>query len=160
MLALNSNAEKSVVELQAKLTEQSDNFKTILEEEKTAFMQFSKDIQKQFKDQMEQLPTIAQEMEEIPAKLNHLFEKIEESQKAVCENIKSSNTQLIQSLVSSNKNLVEQFTTNQHVDNGTSQSFKLTIPRKLTISFYILVLLVWIGIIGIFYFILTNNMYY
>lgn len=151
MSALNSNAEKSVVELQSKLTEQSEHFKSILEEEKTAFMQFSKDIQIQFKDQMEQLPTMAQKLEEIsqiPVKLDHLFEKIEESQKSVCENINSSNAQLIQSLVSSNKELVEHLI--MYHKNGDLKPSELKIPKKILISFYILVFFIFIiGIISI-----------
>lgn len=159
---LSDSSQKSVTELKTRLLEQSENFKTILQEEKEAFARFGEDIQAKFNEQMEQLPTIAKKMEEvseIPGKLDQLLTKMEESQNIVLERINTSNTQLVQNIQTSNKYLIEQLAT--HTSSGKepvpiSKTSKTLL--KIMIPLYLLVFMVLLGVIGMFY-LAIKNMY-
>lgn len=161
--ALSDSSQKSVTELKTRLLDQSENFKTILEEEKEAFERFGKDIQLKFNEQMKQLPTIAKKMEEvseIPGKLDQLLTKIEEYQNNVLERINASNSQLVQSIQTSNEHLIEQLATHTGGKESALGSPVFKFPLKIMVPLYLLVFVILLGFIGIFYFTIKSNMYW
>ena len=79
--------------LQARLVEQSEAFKTFLNEEKESFEKISSQIKAQFNVQLDKMPQISKQLEEIsviPKRLDKLIEKIENSNSRLATDVSST----------------------------------------------------------------------
>lgn len=79
---LRENASSNVAELHNRLAEQSEEFKRILNQEKEGFEELMSRVNAQFADQMQKMPAMARQLEQIssiPDHLESLVRKIEQS---------------------------------------------------------------------------------
>ena len=79
---LEDSSVKNVAEFKKHLTDQTDAFGEIVQAQKDSFLDFCKDMKNTYADEMEQIPTIAKNMDvinEIPSKLESLIQKVEDS---------------------------------------------------------------------------------
>lgn len=96
---LKESTSSNVSELHSRFVEQSEQFKTILEQEKESFEQLNNQIKTQFSAQLDKMPQLARQLEEIsaiPARLDKLIEKIEKSNARLASDIASSLKQTLQ----------------------------------------------------------------
>lgn len=83
----------NVAELHARFVEQSEAFKTILKEEKESFEQVSSQIKAQFNAQLDRMPQLSKQLEEIssiPVRLDKLIEKMEKSNSRLASDVSSA----------------------------------------------------------------------
>ncbi len=88
--SIKESTAENVDSLQKQFISQSDAFKTMLSEEQTAFECFTSKLKAQFNDQMQQMPQLAKQLEEIaaiPERLNDLIIKVEKSNTLLANNI-------------------------------------------------------------------------
>lgn len=79
---IKESTSENVNEMHKCFVEQSESFKSILEEEKNAFENFMTQMNAQFGAQMSHMPQLAKQLEEIssiPARLDKLIDKVERS---------------------------------------------------------------------------------
>lgn len=96
---IKESTSSNVDELHARFVEQSEQFKTILQEEKESFEQLNNQIKAQFSAQLDRMPQLAKQLEEItaiPVRLDKLIEKIEKSNSRLAADISSSLKQTLQ----------------------------------------------------------------
>lgn len=96
---IKESTSSNVDELHARFVEQSEQFKTILQQEKDSFEQFNNQIKAQFSAQLDRMPQLAKQLEEItaiPVRLDKLIEKIEKSNARLAADIASSLKQTLQ----------------------------------------------------------------
>ena len=104
--SIKNSTNSNVTELHNRFVEQSETFKTILNEEKESFQQISSEIKTQFSSQLETMPQLYRQLEEIrniPSKLDRLIERVEQSQQLLANHFSSSVNQLLLDLRTSNK---------------------------------------------------------
>ena len=80
--SIKESTASNVDELHARFVEQSEAFKAILKEEKESFEQISSQMKAQFSAQLDKMPQLSKQLEEIssiPVRLDKLIEKIEKS---------------------------------------------------------------------------------
>lgn len=80
--SIKESTASNVDELHARFVEQSEAFKVILKEEKESFEQISSQMKAQFSTQLDKMPQLSKQLEEIssiPVRLDKLIEKIEKS---------------------------------------------------------------------------------
>lgn len=90
---IKESTSSNVQELHNRFIDQSETFKSILKEEKESFEKLSAQISAQFNTQLDKMPRIYRQLEEIsliPDKLDKLIEKIERSNSNLITNISSS----------------------------------------------------------------------
>lgn len=88
---LKNSSTQGVTELKNRLVEQSDAFKTMMAEEKKAFENFATEMQTQFRAQLDNMPRLASNLErisEIPARLDKLIEKVEQSNRRLEDSVR------------------------------------------------------------------------
>lgn len=88
--SLKESTATNVSELHSSFVKQSEQFKTILSNEKEAFERFLTETNDKFNAQMSQMPQIARQLEEIssiPARLDKLIEKVEKSNNKLADNV-------------------------------------------------------------------------
>ncbi|MGN0223804.1 MAG: hypothetical protein ACI4AM_07235 [Muribaculaceae bacterium] len=91
--ALKSIAEstsESVGEFHTQFVEQSEQFKAIIQQERDAFQQYAKELAAQFGSQLDKMPKLAKQLEEIadiPVRLDKLIEKIEKSNTRLADQV-------------------------------------------------------------------------
>lgn len=96
---IKESTSSNVSELHSRFVEQSEQFKTILEQEKESFEQLNNQIKTQFSAQLDKMPQLARQLEEIsaiPVRLDKLIEKIENSNARLASDIASSLKQTLQ----------------------------------------------------------------
>lgn len=79
---IKESTSSNVSELHSRFVEQSEQFKTILQQEKESFEQLNSQIKAQFSAQLDKMPQLAKQLEEItaiPVRLDKLIEKVEKS---------------------------------------------------------------------------------
>ena len=87
---IKESTSENVNEMQKRFVEQSEHFKTILEEEKEAFERFMTQMNAQFGAQMSNMPQLAKQLEEIssiPIRLDKLIDKVEKSNTKLASDI-------------------------------------------------------------------------
>ena len=90
---LRDSTSSNINGLNAHFTEQSEHFKKMIEEEKEAFGNFTRQLHTQFSEQMSTMPKMARQLEEIsaiPAQLDKLVEKIDQSNSKLVKEISSA----------------------------------------------------------------------
>lgn len=96
---IKESTSENVNEMQKRFVEQSEHFKTILEDEKSAFERFMTQINAQFSAQMSHMPQLAKQLEEIssiPVRLDKLIDKVEKSNTKLASDISFALNQSIQ----------------------------------------------------------------
>lgn len=96
---IKESTSSNVDELHARFVEQSEQFKTILQQEKESFEHLNNQIKAQFSDQLDRMPQLAKQLEEItaiPVRLDKLIEKIEKSNARLASDIANSLKQTLQ----------------------------------------------------------------
>ncbi len=96
---IKESTSSNVDELHARFVEQSEQFKTILQQEKESFEKLNNQIKAQFSAQLDKMPQLAKQLEEItaiPVRLDKLIEKIEKSNARLAADIASSLKQTLQ----------------------------------------------------------------
>lgn len=87
--AVQDSAEQQVNETYAALTEQSQKLKSAVDENNEQFRVLCQDMRNKFKEQMDEMPEIAQSLkkiEEIPNQLEEVVSKINQSQERLASN--------------------------------------------------------------------------
>lgn len=88
---LNTALTKQAEDFRKFVGEEKSTFEKLVEEEKSSFERLNQEIQKQFTDQMRQLPTVASRLSqiaEIPSKLDKLIAKMEKSNASMVKEVK------------------------------------------------------------------------
>ena len=88
---LKDSSTQGVTELKNRLVEQSDAFKSMMTEEKKAFENFASEMQTQFKAQLDNMPRLATHLErisDIPAHLDKLIEKMDQSNRRLEDSVR------------------------------------------------------------------------
>lgn len=96
---IKESTSENVNELHSRFVEQSEQFKTILRQEKESFEELNNQIKAQFSAALDRMPQLAKQMEEIsaiPGKLDKLVEKIEKSNTRLTIDITNSLKQTLQ----------------------------------------------------------------
>ncbi len=91
--AIKESTAENIDSLQKQFISQSDAFKTMLLEEQTAFERFTSNLKAQFNDQMQQMPQLAKQLEEIaavPERLDKLIDRVEKSNTRLADRISQS----------------------------------------------------------------------
>lgn len=91
--SIKESTASNVDELHARFVEQSEAFKTILKEEKESFEQISSQMKVQFSAQLDRMPQLSKQLEEIssiPVRLDKLIEKIEKSNSRLAADLSSA----------------------------------------------------------------------
>lgn len=97
---IKESTSSNVSELHSRFVEQSEQFKTILQQEKESFEQLNAKIKAQFSAQIDRMPQLAKQLEEItaiPVRLDKLIDKIEKSNNRLASDISSTLKQTLQS---------------------------------------------------------------
>lgn len=87
---IKTSSDENVEALHQRFVEQSENFKSILNEEKESFERFMTQMNAQFSTQMAQMPQLARQLEAIanvPTRIDRLIEKVEESNSKLTSSI-------------------------------------------------------------------------
>ena len=111
---IKESTSSNVDELHAHFVQQSEAFKEILKAERDAFELFISDLKVQFSNQMNQMPLLAKQLEEIasiPDRLDQLIEKVEKS-----------NARLVNDISQSFKSTLIQAKVNNQLSNGEAHS--------------------------------------
>lgn len=88
--SLRDASSTNIEDFQKNILKQSESFKEILDKEKETFEQFSNSIKSQFSDRLEQMPMLERNLNEIsaiPASLEKLIQRIEQSNLALSSNV-------------------------------------------------------------------------
>ena len=91
--SIKESTASNVDELHARFIEQSEAFKAILKEEKESFEQISSQMKAQFSVQLDKMPQLSKQLEEIssiPVRLDKLIEKIEKSNTRLASDVSSA----------------------------------------------------------------------
>lgn len=97
---IKEHTAENVNAMRKSFTEQSEQFKDILRQEKDAFEEFTTQLKTQFSAQMSHMPQMAKQLEEIsaiPARLDKLIEKVEKSNAKLSSDVTSALMQVVQS---------------------------------------------------------------
>ena len=98
---LRTSTANNVKELNKELTSQSDEFRTFLKEEKESFEVLNEEIKAQFKERIEEMPVLVdniKEIAQIPERLDKLVEKIEQSNALLANKMSESLNQTAQTI--------------------------------------------------------------
>ena len=96
--AVQSSTEQQVNETYAALTEQSQKLKSAVDENNEQFRNLCQDMRNKFKEQMDSMPTVAQNLkkiEEIPGKLDAAVSKIIQSQESLETNFLTGSQRIV-----------------------------------------------------------------
>lgn len=96
---IKNSTSENVYEMHTRFVEQSEHFKTILQQEKDAFEEFLDQLKAQFSAQTSQMPQMAKQLEEIsaiPARLDKLIKKVEKSNSKLASDISLALKQTLQ----------------------------------------------------------------
>lgn len=88
--SLNSATEEGITELKTRLTQQSDEFRGIIKDERQMFTELCQDMRATYSAQMGLLPDIAKRLEslkDIPSSIDNLLKEIRSTNKQMAENI-------------------------------------------------------------------------
>ena len=101
---LKNSTSNNVSELNKQLLSQSEDFKTFLKEEKNSFEEINEDLKAQFKDKIEEMPLLVDNIKEIariPERLDSLVEKVEQSNANLAAKISDSLNHSLQTIAKS-----------------------------------------------------------
>lgn len=88
--SLREASSTSITEFNKDIIAQSEEFKTILQEEKQTFENLARDMKTQFSEQLQQMPMLRQNLEmisSIPSKLDKLITRMEQSNTTLANNV-------------------------------------------------------------------------
>ena len=97
---IKDSTSENVDELHSRFVEQSEQFKTILRQEKESFDEFMTQMKAQFSAQISHMPQMAKQLEEIsaiPVRLDKLIDKVEKSNSKLASDISFALKQNLQS---------------------------------------------------------------
>lgn len=97
---ITESTSESVGEFHTQFVEQSNAFKEIIKQERDAFQQYAKEIAAQFGSQLDKMPKLAKQLEEIadiPVRLDKLIEKIEKSNTRLADQVAAAVKQSLSS---------------------------------------------------------------
>lgn len=97
---IKDSTSENVDELHSRFVEQSEQFKTILRQEKESFEEFMTQMKVQFSAQISHMPQMAKQLEEIsaiPVRLDKLIDKVEKSNSKLASDISFALKQNLQS---------------------------------------------------------------
>lgn len=97
---IKDSTSENVDELHSRFVEQSEQFKTILRQEKESFEEFMTQMKAQFSAQISHIPQMAKQLEEIsaiPVRLDKLIDKVEKSNSKLASDISFALKQNLQS---------------------------------------------------------------
>ena len=97
---IKDSTSENVDELHSRFVEQSEQFKTILRQEKESFEEFMTRMEAQFSAQISHMPQMAKQLEEIsaiPVRLDKLIDKVEKSNSKLASDISFALKQNLQS---------------------------------------------------------------
>lgn len=117
---LKDNSSKEIKEMQKRMTELSDSFRTMMREEQDAFTSFSKALKREYEDHINVLPTTVKKLEEIsrlPQQLDALSTKISDSNAKLAKSISASNAQLAEDMEKFLKKLPASYSGSGHAGN-------------------------------------------
>lgn len=113
---LRTSTASNVSELNKQLLSQSEEFKDFLKEEKESFEKLNENIKAQFKERIEEMPTLVENIKaisQIPEHLDKLVEKVEQSNANLATKISDSLNHSMQTFSKSlNKKTLYEGTTN------------------------------------------------
>lgn len=98
---LRTSTANSVSELNKQLTAQSEEFKSFLKEEKASFEDLNENIKTQFKERIEEMPVLVdniKEIAQIPGRLDKLVDKVEQSNISLANKISETLNQTVQAI--------------------------------------------------------------
>lgn len=87
---ISESTTESVGEFHTQFVEQSEQFKQIIQQERDAFQQYAKELAAQFGSQLDKMPKLAKQLEEIadiPVRLDKLIDKIEKSNTRLADQV-------------------------------------------------------------------------
>ncbi|MBQ0048032.1 MAG: hypothetical protein KBT33_11125 [Prevotellaceae bacterium] len=88
--SLNSATEEGITELKTRLTQQSDEFRGIIKDERQMFTELCQDMRATYSAQMGLLPDIAKRLEslkDIPSSIDNLLKEIRATNKQMADNV-------------------------------------------------------------------------
>lgn len=97
--SIKESTSSNVNELHSRFVEQSEQFKTILQQEKESFEHLNSQIKAQFSAQLDKMPQLSRQLEEIsaiPVRLDKLIDRIEKSNSRLASDITNSLKQALQ----------------------------------------------------------------
>lgn len=97
---IKDSTSENLDELHSRFVEQSEQFKTILRQEKESFEEFMTQMKAQFSAQISHMPQMAKQLEEIsaiPVRLDKLIDKVEKSNSKLASDISFALKQNLQS---------------------------------------------------------------
>ncbi len=95
MQAISKTTSSEVDVIIKQFDSMSDKFKTFIADEKDQFEQLSRELREKFSEKMKEVPQLAKRLDEIsdiPAKLDKLIERIEQSNKALAKELRRSSS--------------------------------------------------------------------
>ncbi len=149
--ALQDSTEQQVNETYTALTEQSKKLKDAVDENNVQFRNLCQDMRDKFKEQMDEMPTIAQglkQLESIPNMLDNAVDKIIESQERLSSNFLTASQNIVNNVGKRPAKLMAEDNYNGNVqtnDNNPSQIVILTSIKWTLIIGITLITLASIG---------------
>lgn len=98
---MKNSTAANVSELNRQFISQSEEFKTLLKDEKESFEKLNEEIKLQFKEKIEEMPVLVDNIKvisQIPERLDSLVIKIEQSNMTLADKVSSTLNQVVQSL--------------------------------------------------------------
>jgi len=101
--SLRNTSHTSLTEFSGDIVRQSEEFKSILQEEKATFERVAQEIRAQFSDQLQQMPMLQQNLERIstiPAALDQLISRIEKSNLLLADKVNKTMNATVKAITS------------------------------------------------------------
>ena len=95
MRDISETTSSGVTEMSVQFEKMSDMFKAVIADEKDQFEQLSRELREKFSEKMKEVPQLTKRLDEIsgiPAKLDKLIERIEQSNKALAKELRRSSS--------------------------------------------------------------------
>lgn len=140
--AVKSSTEQQINETYIALTEQSQRLRDAVEQNNTEFNNLCRDMRERFNAQMQELPSVAQnlrQLQDIPAKLENVVNKINQSQ----ERLASQFQQAANRIAASSSN-----TNNTGSGNSADRMSELEIPASMKWTTIIGIILITLATLG------------
>lgn len=101
LIEMKNSTAANVNELNRQFISQSEEFKTLLKDEKESFEKLNEEIKLQFKEKIEEMPVLVDNIKaisQIPERLDSLVIKIEQSNMTLADKVSTTLNQVVQSL--------------------------------------------------------------
>ena len=143
--AVQESTEQQVNETYAALTDQSRKLKAAVEENNIQFSTLCQEMRTKFKEQMNEMPAVVQNLknlEEIPIKLEEAINKLKQSQEQLASDFLTASQKIVQT---ANKGSVE---LSSGIIQGGKEISKIEIPSSIKWTIIIGIALITLATIG------------